>query len=291
MSHHQITCSDGVLLHATTLGNADNPALVLVHGYPDNHRVWMPVARLLSQDFFVILYDVRGAGASGKGKNIKAYALPQLGEDLIAVVDQIIPQRPFHLAAHDWGSIQSWESATNPQLKGRLLSFTSISGPCLDHAGYWMRSRLGSSHWQRRKAGLLQFSRSWYISLFQLPVIAPSIWRLAGQHWPKLLASMDGIKEAHPNPTQIDDGVEGINLYRANFLKSLAKPRARYAQCPVQLVIAKRDNFVGEGLFEDLDQWAKDVTRVELDASHWVILKEPATIAKLIADYALQHPH
>lgn len=288
MSAYRITCTDGVTLSAYSLGNSDNPAIVLVHGYPDNHQVWMPVAEQLSKAYFVILYDVRGAGSSGKGKNVKAYALPQLGQDLISVVDHIIPGRSFHLAAHDWGSIQSWESATNPALKGRLLSFTSISGPCLDHAGYWMRSRLGSPNWERRKAGLLQFTKSWYISLFQFPLVAPTLWRAIGQYWPKLLETQEGIVEAHPNPSQIDDGVEGINLYRANFITSLLKPRARYAQCPIHLIVAKRDPYVGERLFEDLDQWASDITRVELDASHWVILKDPDTIAGMIRDYIRQ---
>ncbi len=47
---------------------------------------------------------------------------------------RVIPNRQFHMAAHDWGSIQSWESATEPKFKGRLLSlynnFRSMFGSC-----------------------------------------------------------------------------------------------------------------------------------------------------------------
>ena len=37
---------------------------------------------------------------------------------------------------------------------------------------------------------------------------------------------------------------ESINLYRANFIPSLTQPRQRYAQCPVQAIVLKRDAFV-----------------------------------------------
>ena len=39
--------------------------VLLVHGYPDNHSVWDPVAEILADRFHVVAYDVRGAGASG----------------------------------------------------------------------------------------------------------------------------------------------------------------------------------------------------------------------------------
>jgi pimeloyl-ACP methyl ester carboxylesterase len=98
-----------------------------VHGYPDNHRVWDRVAADLSRDFLVIRYDVRGAGRSGKPGRTREYRLALLAQDLRAVVDTLIPGRPFHLVAHDWGAIQSWESATAPELASRLRSYTAIS--------------------------------------------------------------------------------------------------------------------------------------------------------------------
>ena len=63
-------------------------------------------------------------------------------DDLQAVVDTLIPGREFHLIAHDWGAIQSWESVTGEPLQNRIRSYTSISGPSLDHAGHWVQRRL-----------------------------------------------------------------------------------------------------------------------------------------------------
>lgn len=33
-----------------------------MHGYPDNQEVWEPVIQLLMKDFYIVTYDVRGAG-------------------------------------------------------------------------------------------------------------------------------------------------------------------------------------------------------------------------------------
>ena len=95
--------SQGVSLQAYTLGNPKKAPVVLVHGYPDNHSVWQPVAQQLAKHYFVILYDVRGAGASQAPRAQADYRMKLLSADLLAVVDTLIPDRGFHLAGHDWG--------------------------------------------------------------------------------------------------------------------------------------------------------------------------------------------
>lgn len=45
----------------------DGPAVVLLHPFPANHEVWLPVAEMLAGRFRVILPDLRGHGSSGVG--------------------------------------------------------------------------------------------------------------------------------------------------------------------------------------------------------------------------------
>jgi hypothetical protein len=44
-------------------GDPAHPTVMLLHGYPDTHRVWDEVAARLRDRFHVVRYDVRGAGA------------------------------------------------------------------------------------------------------------------------------------------------------------------------------------------------------------------------------------
>ena len=55
---------DGVQLAAYRWGNPNGPTLLLVHGYPDNHEIWLPLVRELAGNYQIIAYDVRGFGAS-----------------------------------------------------------------------------------------------------------------------------------------------------------------------------------------------------------------------------------
>lgn len=277
-----ISTQDDQKLCAKTWGDAEKPALVLVHGYPDNQEVWEPIIEQLIHDFYIITYDVRGAGQSSIPKRIRDYALPRLSLDLECVVNKLLPNRQFHLAAHDWGSIQSWESVTETKFKQRILSYTSISGPCLDHAAFWMRDQF----MHEKPKFFKQLFKSWYIVAFQLPIIAPTVWHFfSPQRWGKVLSQLEGSKDLPLNQNISKDGEYGIALYRANFVPRLTMPRQRYAVCPVQAIVLKQDKFVSPELIDEMPKWVTEFERVEIDANHWAILSKPEQVALYIKKF------
>ncbi|MCT8089412.1 alpha/beta fold hydrolase [Acinetobacter sp. C_4_1] len=281
-----VTTSDQQRLYVKTGGNEAKPALVLVHGYPDNQEVWEPIIQQLIQDFYVLTYDVRGAGKSFVPKRIRDYRLEQLSLDLESVVNAVLENRPFHLAAHDWGSIQSWESVTEPKFRDRILSYSTISGPCLDHAAFWMRQQFR----QNKPRFFKQLAKSWYIAAFQLPVLAPTIWTLfTPEKWDKVLQQLEHQKDLPLNSHIASDGKHGIGLYRANFLPRLTRPRQRFAICPVQAIVLKQDNFVSPELIDEVPKWAENFQRVEIDANHWAILSQAELVAEEIKTFALKN--
>ncbi|MEC7120623.1 MAG: alpha/beta fold hydrolase [Pseudomonadota bacterium] len=284
-TEQHVYTEDGVRLYVKTWGDVAHTPIVLVHGYPDNHTVWAPIAEQLATDSYVIAYDVRGAGKSDVPPRIRDYRLEVLAQDLKAVTEQVLGERGFHLAAHDWGSIQSWESVTTAALQGKILSYTSLSGPALDHAGFWLRSKARTAP----QKALKQLAKSWYIYLFHLPVLAPTAWQLGlGDKWGQVVEKMEQKSPLPENPTQTADGKQGVQLYRANFIDRIFKPRIRRAHCPVQVVVLKRDAFVDAGLFDELSRWVSQLSFQELDAAHWAILSRPTEIAQLIKQYVRQ---
>ncbi len=280
---HWITTQDGQKLCAKTWGNPSHPAMVLVHGYPDNQEVWEPIIEHLKSDFYIVTYDVRGAGQSSIPKRIRDYSLARLSLDLECVVNALLPKQNFHLAAHDWGSIQTWESVTEPKFKGRILSYTTMSGPCLDHAAFWMRDQFK----HEKSKFFKQLVKSWYIVAFQLPILAPTVWHFfSPERWGMVLNQLEKTKGLPLNQNISADGEHGIGLYRANFIPRLTRPRQRFAQCPVQAVVLKRDNFVSPELIDEMPKWADDFERVEVDANHWAVLSRPQEIAEYIKTFA-----
>lgn len=277
---------DGVDLAVRTWSADKSPTVILVHGYPDANHVWEKVAERLSRDFKVVAYDVRGAGNSSVPQGRAAYKLRELRDDLHAVMDAVSPNDKVHLVGHDWGSIQTWESVTDPDAENRIASYTTLSGPCLDHVGQWMKARL-----REQKIGVVlnQLSHSWYIGAFQLPVLAPALWKAGlAKAWPKVLRRTENL-DSEPSATQLQDGTHGIELYRANMLPCLLKPRERHTKVPVQLIVARQDNYVRPAMLEDLAQWTDRLWRRELDCGHWgPLLQHPDMTADWIREF-IQH--
>jgi len=290
--YRKVECGDVTLaVYAWPSPNPDADPALLIHGYPDCAQVWRETAERLSQHRPVFAYDVRGAGASSVPKALRDYRLEVLSEDLLTVMQAVSPKRPVHLVGHDWGSIQTWESVCSPRFEGRIASFTSISGPCLDHVGHWMRSGLLSADPRRWGKVLGQLMHSWYIGLFQLPLIAPTAWRLGvGRHWPRVLERLEGMAEAPRIATQTSDGINGIALYRANMRRRLLAPQQRTTNVPVQLIAPRYDPFVSEAMLDSLTDWVPNVHRVPVYAGHWLPLTRPdfivSTVEAFIADTA-----
>lgn len=266
-------------------GAADRPVIVLVHGYPDNRHKWDDVAPLLAERFQVVAYDVRGAGQSFRPARTRDYRLERLTADFTAVIDAVSPHQPVHLVAHDWGSVQSWEFVSEPSLKGRIASYTSCSGPCLDHMGHWMREKASRPTPGNLLRLAVQLVKSWYVYLFHLPWIPELMWRhLTGPHWPKLMRWLEGVR-IEPRPTQSEDGAFGVNLYRANVLPCLLRPRERVAHAPVMVLVPLKDHFVSPALSENLHRWAPGYQRQELDAGHWVTVQQPERFASAVLGF------
>jgi len=278
--------SGNVRLAVWRWGEAHLPMLLFVHGYPDNHEVWLPLIRRLAGRFQLVAYDVRGAGESDKPRKTRDYRLQLLSQDLKAVLDAVSPQRAVHLVAHDWGSIQTWESVTDPQLRARIASYTSISGPCLDHVGFWMRDRLRRKTPRALLQMLSQLLHSWYIYYFHLPLLPSLSWRFgAAKLWPQYLRKVEGIRNPARNPHQASDGEHGVKLYRANFITSIFKPRKRHTEVPVQLIVPTRDRYVGQQLFQQLLLWAPRLWRRDVTAGHWQLLAEPTQLGNWISEF------
>jgi NAD(P)-dependent dehydrogenase (short-subunit alcohol dehydrogenase family)/pimeloyl-ACP methyl ester carboxylesterase len=272
-----VTASDGVRLSVRASGPEDAPTVVLVHGYPDNASMWDGVVDELSGRFRTVVYDVRGAGESDKPKGRRSYELDQLSQDLAAVVNEVKPAGQVHLLAHDWGSIQAWHAVTGEGLRGRVLSFTSISGPSLDHAGAWFRAQLRPSP-RRLAHALTQFLRSGYIAFFQLPLLPELLWRTGAMR--RLIRTLEPA-EAAPDTS---DGVHGLKLYRANMLPRLSRPVPRTVDIPVQVLAPTGDKFATMPLQTEIGSWVPDLRVRWVTGSHWITRSKPGVIAAAAAE-------
>jgi pimeloyl-ACP methyl ester carboxylesterase len=264
MPTDHITSGDGLRLAVHEQGPADAPPVVLVHGYPDNSSVWDGVAEDLAADHRVIRYDVRGAGDSDAPPGRWGYRLDHLAADLAGLVRATSPNRPVHLLAHDWGSIQTWHAITEPAYEHLFASYTTMSGPCLDHVALWLRENLRAHRYGPLANQLLH---SWYIGAFHVPAL------------PEWAFSSPSVSERfHARPR---DARNGLELYRANMLRRARSPQPRRTNVPVQQIVLTRDAFVRPAVLESADPYCATLTRRELDSSHWAPRTHPEQVAAM----------
>ncbi|MFI6933570.1 SDR family oxidoreductase [Streptomyces sp. NPDC050287] len=279
----------GVELCVAELGEPSAPTVVLVHGYPDSKEVWSEVAPRLAERFHVVLYDVRGHGRSTAPKPLRGgFTLEKLTDDFLAVADAVSPGRPVHLVGHDWGSVQAWEFATVRRTKGRIASFTSMSGPSLDHFGHWIGKRVRRPTPRRVGQLLGQGARSWYVYLLHTPVLPELAWRgPLGRRWPRILERVEKVPGGdYPTPSLPTDAAHGAWLYRDNVRARLRRPRTdAYAHAPVQLITPLGDTFLSERLHDELEQWVPRLTRRTLPAKHWIPRTRPDQLAAWITEF------
>lgn len=273
----EVITTDGVPLRVYESGPVSAPTVICVHGYPDDHTVWDGVAAELAPRYRVVSYDVRGAGESGKPRSRPAYRLDQLAEDLTVVVNAVSPERPVHLLAHDWGAVQAWHAVTGEWLRGRVASYTSISGPCLDHAGHWFRARLRRPTPRALRELLTQLMASWYIGFFQLPLLPELAWRTGiGQ---RALAVLEPTRTP-----AVSDAVQGLQLYRANMLPRLARPGGRTTDLPVQVLVPRQDPFLTVSLQTDVQRWVRNLAVRVLPGGHWLPRTKPDVVARCASE-------
>ena len=251
----------------------DVPTLVFVHGYPDDHRVFLPAIRELAPTHHLIAYDTRNAGASAVVGSPGDFTLAALVDDLFAVLADAGAAR-VHLVGHDWGSIQGWAAVQDPRAAALISRYTSISGPDLRHFAHWVRARSRNPRSWRQLAG--QLLRSWYIAAFLVPVLPEAAWRLFLTRRYEQLAKRDVG----------NDPVRGLALYRANFVPGRIRPSPAAARAkvtmPVQVVVPLRDPFLSPDLVEGVDAWVEDLTVVTVDSGHWWPATRPAELAGLL---------
>ncbi len=278
-----------VALAVFEAGDPTRPTLVMVHGWPDTHLMWTPVARLLAEDFRLVAYDTRGQGESDEPEEDAAYELTHLAQDFRAVVDAVSPDAPVHVVAHDWGSIEVWEAVTTPEHAARVASFTSISGPNLDHLQTWLRQRVAKPDPGGVARALEQAAASSYTAFFVSPFAPPALRAVASRpRWQQLLHRAGGVEPSpeHHAPTLVHDMVSGLRRYRANLWSRSRRPRPRRTSVPVLQLVLTRDVAVREAAVRCSEPYVDRLERREVPHGHWVALSHPEVVADAVRGFA-----
>ena len=101
-SKQSMALPDGETLAYIDMGERSGPAVVLIHGYTDNARDWVPMLPYLSKRYRLILVDIRGHGQSSKPEC--CYTRLDFAYDIKLLMDGL-GVRKADIIGHSLGSI------------------------------------------------------------------------------------------------------------------------------------------------------------------------------------------
>ena len=128
---HDRAQTNGVRLHYVTAGSG--PVVLCLHGWPETHLEYLPIAERLGHKYRFIAPDLRGFADSDKP--FDGYEPKTIAADMLGLLDVEKVDR-FHILSHDLGGPPALALA---YLAGEhALSLTTIETPFfgLDYPGY-----------------------------------------------------------------------------------------------------------------------------------------------------------
>lgn len=264
---------DGLRFEVRDDGPLEGPAVVLLHGFPQDGECWGMVARRLHErGLRTLVPDQRGYSPGARARARRAYRNAELVGDVVALLDAA-GLESAHLVGHDWGGAVAWAVAgLHPR---RVSSLVVLSTP---------HPRAFSDVLSRSNQGL----KSWYLAAYQLPWLPELMLS-------RLLRRL--LLNAGLSPASVEHSVAlmnqpgalrgALNWYRglAFDLRS-AQPRSTV---PTTYVWGRHDPILGRAAATRTAEYVTGPYRFEeLDAGHWLPETHAAQVAELIADRAVR---
>lgn len=263
------------------LDRGTGPAVLLLHGFPDDAELWNhQVPALLAAGFRVIAPDLLGYGGSDKPSDPAAYTLDAVSKGLVSLLDQLHVQH-VSVVGHDWGAAVAWRLAYSIPHRVQRLVVLSVGHPGGGCAAGGTRQR---QLW-------------WYMLLFQHPragqLLAAGDWALLRDMLP---TESWEVQQRYIAALSQQDAMEGaLNWYRANmppevFAQTKLRDNPPVA-CPVLGIWGTKDTalteeqMVASKRYVQPGKWRYERWQ---DAGHWLMRDRPQQLATALVAFLSQ---
>lgn len=251
----------GVEVHVSQRGSG--PAVVLLHGNPDTHRVWDPVVERLAPGHHCVAPDLPGFGDSKAPPDFDC-SLANQGAWVAGLLDALGLER-VHLVVHDVGGPYGLAFASKqPQ---RLRSLTILNTNFFPDYRWHFWARV----WRTRVLGELA------MKIANRPVFIREL-RRGSPHMTREYASA-AFDEFRPDTRRMV-----LRWYRAMDPRAHAgwdqELLAATARTPKQVLWGDRDPFIPSAT---ADRYGTDQVTHFPDHGHWLMIEAPDAVASAIA--------
>lgn len=261
------------------------PAVLLLHGFPQNHFEWAHVAPLLAQRYTVVCADLRGYGHSGKPPSDgDAYSFRAMARDQVEVMNALGFEH-FHVIGHDRGARTAHRMALDHPQAVLSVSLLDIV-PTLDmYAG--SNADVGRAYWH------------WFFLQQPFPYPEKLIEAMPDHFYEGFFSTLGGMRLTDFDPTQLAAyrhswrDPEFIRAscadYRCAATVDCALDRddlERKVLCPA--LVMWGSSGVLPKLFDVRGLWAQRLAQpmfVTVEGGHFFVDQWPVRTAEILGDF------
>lgn len=274
VEHRFVDLPNGVTIHVADAGPADGPAVMLVHGFPQNWWEWHPLIGPLAADGYRVLCpDLRGAGWSSAPRS--QYRKNDMADDLAGVLDRL-GVRPVKLVAHDWGGPVAFIMMLHHPAK--VSGFFGVNT-----VGVWAKRDLTTAR---------DLWRFWYQLPIALPVVGPRLVRNPNSRLSRWLMSWAGDGFTLPDDDlqmyaecmrEPGHAVAGSRWYRTALTGEMLRWPREFGDArvdvPVRWLQGTGDPVLRPNLLRGYGERCSDF-EVELvdGVGHWIVEQSPELV-------------
>ncbi|PRZ29025.1 pimeloyl-ACP methyl ester carboxylesterase [Antricoccus suffuscus] len=266
----------------------DGPLALLLHGFPDHNRSWIPlITSLADAGWHAVAPAMRGYSPTGPAPD-GCYQAWALGSDAVALIEALGHDSAV-LIGHDWGASAAYAATRQaPERVSKLVTMSVPHGPQLG------KSFVTNAEQQRR---------SWYMFFFQMPFA-----ELAVQHedfvfidrlWAEWSPGYDApaAERAALKHMFAGDGVltNTLAYYRQTFSPTPDHPEwaARQAESagpitvPTLYLHGADDGCIGPEVSEGMDaSFPAGLRRIVVpNAGHFLQVEQPEVVAEHVTAF------
>lgn len=264
----------GAVLHFAKAGRG--PALILLHGFPQDWNEWRPIIARLAKRYTVVAPDLRGIGQSTAGS--AKFDAATMAADVHELARVLKLERPY-VVGHDLGGMVAYAYARQypKDLRGAMILDVAVPG--LDG-------------WDEAVSG----PGAWHVGFLQTPDLPETLtsgrtneflsyFLRMGRH---SADQMEQVLKAYATTAQFHAACE---MYRA-FDDNAAFGREKGGLSDVPLVYGTGDGSPLAGLAARIVKalkgsgFAKVERATVADAGHYPVADNPDAVAALIEQHA-----
>lgn len=263
--------------------HGEGPLVLAVHGFPDDASTFRhQVPALVAAGYRVVCPTLRGYAPSGLSRSGR-YDAEALARDVLALAHRFSPSAPVRLVGHDWGAVAAFAAAALAPAR-----FSHLCTLAVPHAAALAR------HF-----GPAQARRSWYMGLFQIPVLAEArlaaddfalvdrLWRDWSPGYHASAAELRSVKE----------GIAGrvpavLAYYRSlRLLRALAGASRRLlfapARVPALHLHGADDGCIGAGCAVGAERFHEAPYRLQVieGAGHFLQREKPEEVSAALVRF------